>query len=627
MIRWLLALLLWLAAGAAAAQPVEVIRDFSQRIEIQADGSVEVVEEIEVVALGHTIRRGIYRDLRLRALDPAGFLKAGFTLHEATRNGQPETSRVEGTGRGVRIWLGHPDVLLPHGVHRYRLRYRVEEEIRAFAGFDELYWNVNGTEWVFPTLRVTAEVLLPERSTVLQHAAYTGRAGERGRDFRVTRPGPRRIAFATTRPLAAGENLTIAVAFPAGVVVHTDRHAWLRWLLWRDPLEVGGGLLVLLLAYYGAVWWRVGRDPPRGTIIPIYHPSLPPAAMRYIERMAFDRQCTAAALLSLAVKGHLTMAKDAKGEMTLARATPRPGAPEPSVAEGVLLAQLLGGRSHITLSRANQKTLAAAQLAFRRQLDRNFNRVFFNWNSGWSWLGILFTVLGWLVVSLTQPNLLEAAPLLLVVGVVGGVLILVPWQFVIQLRRWRATGRLTDLLGAGVLLLVCAMILGLLGGVALFTMEFLGWRAVVAALALIAVNMLFLHLLRAPTAEGRRALDEIEGTRLYLTVAEADRLRFHNPPDRTPAHFEAMLPYAVALGVETAWTVQFSEVLARADRGEQGSYRPGWYAGGGFDTGDLAGLGTSLADSYGTASAPASSGSGGGGSSGGGGGGGGGGGW
>jgi uncharacterized membrane protein len=163
-----------------------------------------------------------------------------------------------------------------------------------------------------------------------------------------------------------------------------------------------------------------------------------------------------------------------------------------------------------------------------------------------------------------------------------------------------------------------------------FITEFIGWEMVVAGLVLIAVNILFRSLLKAPTEVGRRALDEIEGTRLYLSVAEAERLRFHNPPDRTPEHFEAMLPYAVALGVETAWTRQFTEVLARASTAEHGEYHPRWYHGRRFNGAALSGLGTSLASSYGAAAAPPSSsgsGSGGGGSSGGGGGGGGGGGW
>ncbi len=632
--RRLFAVLLWLAAGTASAQNfppnIEIIRDFTSRIEVQLDGSVEVVEDIEVVALGHAIRRGIYRDLRLRRMDPVGLFKAAFTLHEAMRNGQPETARVEGTGGGVRIWLGNPDVLLPHGVHRYRLRYRMTDEILRLDGFDELYWNVNGTEWTFPALSVRAEVVLPEGATRLRHEGYTGRDGEQGRDYSVTEGDPRRIAFATTRPLAAGENLTIAVAFPPGVVVHSDRFAWLEWLVGRNPLHVGAAVLAVLLAYYSLVWWRVGRDPRGGPIIPIYRPELPPAAMRFIERMRFDGACMAAAVLNLAVKGHVVMAESAKGEITLGRGSPAPGAPQPSAGEAVLMAQLLGTRRSIALTALNQRALATAQSAFRRHLDATFNRVFFKWNSGWSWLGILITVLGWLVLSLTQPNLLETLPLLLFLGVFGAAVLALVANAVSSVRKWRRGGDTTNLAAALVMLLFAALVGGGLALSLAFITEFIGWDMVAAALALIAVNILFRYLLKAPTQVGRRALDEIEGTRLYLTVAEAERLRFHNPPDRTPEHFEAMLPYAVALGVETAWTNQFSEVLARAATAEGGEYHPHWYHGRRFSGASLSGLGSSLASSYAMAAAPpssSSSGSSGGGSSGGGGGGGGGGGW
>ena len=117
---------------------------------------------------------------------------------------------------------------------------------------------------------------------------------------------------------------------------------------------------------------------------------------------------------------------------------------------------------------------------------------------------------------------------------------------------------------------------------------------------------------QAPTAVGREALDEIEGTRRYLTVAEADRLRFHNPPERTPQHFEAMLPYAVALGVETDWTRQFADVLERAAAVPGGGYRPRWYHGSRFSGARLSDLGHTLGASYATAATPKSSSSGGG---------------
>ena len=97
-----------------------------------------------------------------------------------------------------------------------------------------------------------------------------------------------------------------------------------------------------------------------------------------------------------------------------------------------------------------------------------------------------------------------------------------------------------------------------------------------AALALgciLLADMVFYDLLKAPTRLGRKVLDRLEGFELYLSVAEEDRMNFHNPPERTPELFEKFLPYALALGVEQAWGERFAGVLEAAsrDRGRSGS--------------------------------------------------------
>jgi uncharacterized membrane protein len=150
------------------------------------------------------------------------------------------------------------------------------------------------------------------------------------------------------------------------------------------------------------------------------------------------------------------------------------------------------------------------------------------------------------------------------------------------------------------------------------------------------LNITFFFLLKRPTLAGRSLMDEIEGFRMYLSVAEEERLKLSHPPDKTPELFEKYLPYALALDVENEWNDQFATILAAASTapGEAGiGYRPRWYRGtawrpghgGAFSRGLGASLGTAVASSV---TAPgSSSGSGGGGFSGGGGGGGGGGGW
>ena len=144
-------------------------------------------------------------------------------------------------------------------------------------------------------------------------------------------------------------------------------------------------------------------------------------------------------------------------------------------------------------------------------------------------------------------------------------------------------------------------------------------------------NFAFFHWLKAPTLLGRRLIDEVEGFKRYVEIAEKHELDYRYPEGRTPALFERYLPVAVALGIEAQWAEQFSEIIAAAAAHD--GYAPTWYHGSHWQPNRLTSFSTSLGSAFSGAvaasSAPpgSSSGGGGGGFSGGGGGGGGGGGW
>ncbi len=153
---------------------------------------------------------------------------------------------------------------------------------------------------------------------------------------------------------------------------------------------------------------------------------------------------------------------------------------------------------------------------------------------------------------------------------------------------------------------------------------------------MLAAHILFGWLLKAPTPEGRKRMDEVEGLRQYLSVAERDEIgamaapssTSDAPPSLDAARYERLLPYAMALDVEAKWSDRFTRAV-----GVQAAEaaRPRWYHGGtGSTPMGLASMGSSLGSALtqhiSSSSSPpgSSSGSGGGGSSGGGGGGGGG---
>ena len=148
--------------------------------------------------------------------------------------------------------------------------------------------------------------------------------------------------------------------------------------------------------------------------------------------------------------------------------------------------------------------------------------------------------------------------------------------------------------------------------------------------------------MRAPTVAGRKLMDQIDGFKMYLDTAEKNRLNYveKGEPPMTVDRFEAILPFAIALGVEKPWSQRFEADLARnAVAGASGAYSPAWYSGADWRSSSsgisntVSSISTGMSAAMIAAQPSSSSGSGfsggggGGGSSGGGGGGGGGGGW
>jgi len=146
----------------------------------------------------------------------------------------------------------------------------------------------------------------------------------------------------------------------------------------------------------------------------------------------------------------------------------------------------------------------------------------------------------------------------------------------------------------------------------------------------------FAKLLPAYSVEGRKLQDAIQGLRQYLSVAEKDDLARMKAPPQTPQEFARLLPYAVALDVETAWADRFTAILgAAAVTAAVAGYYSSSIGGGQFSGSGLSSSISGMDSTISSAATPPGSssggsgggGGGGGGSSGGGGGGGGGSGW
>jgi uncharacterized membrane protein YgcG len=565
-LRILIAALALLAGGSAFAE--ERILDYGIAVQIGRDGVLDVTERITVRAEGNQIRRGIYRDFPTRYRDRYGNrVVVDLKVLAVLRNDEPEPWFTEERDNGVRINTGNDNFLSVPADYTYTLRYRTTRMLGFFADHDELYWNAIGTGWAFPIDQGRVDVVLPALVEVekLQAEGYTGYQGSRGQDYRAQIVEQGHARWELTRPLQPLEGFTIVLSFPKGLIPPPSAAQRIVWLL-QDNRSILVALLglILLIVYCVREWSRVGRDPRRGVIIARYEPpeGHTPASLRFLRRMGYDMRCFSADVLALAVAGCVRIVRDDgffKDEWRLESTGTAPPAGS-SAGQRALVDRLFkGGERVLVLKKSNASTLSAARRAHSKAINDVLQPRYYKQNSG----------------SIAKGGLLAAASGLLAFWLAG------------------ESGKPA---------------VAVIGGLMVITL------------------LVFGRLVRAPTEAGRKLMDEIEGLKLYLSVAERDELARMSGPDAAPPaldekRYEMLLPYAVALEVEDAWTNKFTAAAGAAAAAEA-TRRIGWYHGGNVsDLGSLSrAVGSSLTSQIASSATPpgSSSGAGGGGSAGGG---------
>jgi hypothetical protein len=625
--------ILFLFTLPAFAQ-AERIDSFSSDVTLRPDGTVEVIETIDIVSAGQAIRRGIVRDIPFTLRnDDGSLLRSDLSVISVTRDGNPEAFARESLSADIaRIRIGSADVLLNNGRHRYEIRYTMSRMARRFADHDELFWNATGNYWDFPILAAVSRVSLPARWSIDGTIGYTGAPGSTEQGVTITRPAANIAVFRADRGLASGEGMSVAVRFAKGLLTEPEgAQGAYYWLSDRRDIILPVLAVILVLGYNLLAWSAVGRDPKKGTIFPRFHPptGYSPALVHYIANWGWARSgwtAFTAAIFNLGVKGLVAIDNTDK-VLTISHRGKAPAEPLPPGEAAIN--EFLTGKGRVTVNRTDGPELAKAKAEFTRRIEGENRQVYFRHNFGYVLLGIVISI--------------ACLALMLWLGVLD------PEYMFLAIAAGVGVGMLTGLLrafwagnGIGrIILIAWALIFG--GNLAgAFSGAFQNLSIdppLVATASIVLINVAFAILMRAPTVQGRARMDEIDGLKMYLETAEKNRLNMDKEPPMTIERFERLLPYAIALGVEKPWSEHFAAALARNEVTDAPrDYAPAWYRGGGFSSGSTGFSNAVSAMATGMSAAmisaqPASSsssgfsGGGGGGGSGGGGGGGGGGGW
>ncbi|MDY7527088.1 MULTISPECIES: DUF2207 domain-containing protein [unclassified Cryobacterium] len=486
-----------------------------------------------------------------------------------------------------------------HGAQTYVITYTQRDVtlVPTDAQDEEFYWEVNGTGWAQPfgsvsaTLTVDPELTgrLTGQARCLQGSTNSSAdCSEISTDSSAAATTGTRIS-ASSGSLAAHEGLTLVVGFTPGTFVPRDNSFFASPI---PAVGLAGAVLALVCAALAialrATRWR--NAPGRPTIIAEY---LPPKGVNLLQAGEVTRTSTkaiTAQFLQFAVRGNVR------------------------VLEG-------SGSKHYLLELRDTRGVDATEL---------------------SMLGHLFPGLK----PGTQRDLKKKSTSL-TTALQGELRATRRAAIPAGFREKKGGSLRSALLG----LSVVGGLVAVLGGVVGLALEIGGaWPFLVLLAGLIgAITTVSLaSSIRPLTAAGAELRDYLEGVRLYIGVAETDRLRVLQSPQgalRSPYRpepgspemmvdpgqplqvlklYERLLPFAVLFGQEKDWSAVLGEYYA------QSRSQPDWYYGtgafnAGFFAASLSGFASSTTSAWsGTASSSSSSGFGGGGSVGGGGGGGGG---
>lgn len=490
-----------------SAQAVEQITSYQVEINVAQDGLLGVVEKIDY-DFGASDRHGIFRNIPTEYKTALGKFNLKLNDISVTNNfGQQIPFTTTQSDGEIKLKIGDPDKTVS-GVQSYTISYQVRRAINFFPEHDELYWNAIGSGWTVPILTSSIKVNLPAAATKTE--CFLGPNGS-------TNTGCTKLAQDTTAPqfiyqlpLLAGEGFTIVVAMPSGTITKPTTLQKITDVI-VDNGVVAVPIIVFLVMLY--LWNRFGKDAKgRGTIVAQFEPpqGLSPLYLGTLVDGKLDNKDFSAEIIFMAVHGYLKIDR----------------------IETKTILWFKGQDYQLTKLKPADQFLSAQG-----------NKLF----------EALFGSLDVVHLSDFKSNPSFGLKMRAIPSAV--------YKELKQAGYYKYDPNLVR-----ILTIVAGIFIGF--GLAFISANFYGALGVISGIISGLIIIIFGVIMPARTKLGAETREYILGLKLYLGVAEKDRLAFANAPEKKPQVFEALLPFAVALGVEKQWAKQFEGIY---------NQQPNWY--------------------------------------------------
>ena len=441
-----------------------------------------------------------------------------------------------------------------NGKHSYTISYDYDIGLDKNNKYDELYFNIIGTEWDTNISNVTFKITMPKEFDASKLGFSYGEYGESNTDNISYDVDGNVITGSFDRTLLAGEGLNVRLELPEGYFIRKSVSSSLLEC-WYYIIPILGVLFSYL------IWKKYGKDDQVVDIVSFYPPeNMNSLDVAFAKKGSVNSNDAVSLLVYLASKGYIKIVEDkkSKSRFTIQKVKEYDGNnKEEELFFRGLFKKVWDSISSDELNESFYLTINS--ILTKKNSTANRKEIFNNKSSNKRYILFLFMLitssLSTIIPALGY-KLSDVIFSIIICNLIGIVALIIVG--IIYDNNCTKKG-LNSALGFAFFFVLALAVANftIIGFEYIYydTVYLIGFILCMVCTYLI---YFFYLIVTKRTEYGNKVLGEVNGFKKFLETAEKDKLESLVHDD--PSYFYNILPYAYVLGVSDAWIKQFEGI-------------------------------------------------------------------
>ncbi len=441
-----------------------------------------------------------------------------------------------------------------NGKHSYTISYDYDIGLDKNNKYDELYFNIIGTNWDTDISNVTFKITMPKEFDASKLGFSYGEYGESNTDNISYDVDGNVITGSFEGTLLAGEGLNVRMVLPEGYFIRKSVGSSLLEC-WYYIIPILGVLISYL------IWKKYGKDDQIVDVVSFYPPeNMNSLDVAFAKKGSVNSNDAVSLLVYLASKGYIKIVEDkkSKSRFTIQKVKEYDGNnKEEELFFRGLFKKVWDSISSDELNESFYLTINS--ILTKKNSTANRKEIFNNKSSNKRYILFLFMLitssLSTIIPALGY-KLSDVIFSIIICNLIGIVALII--VAIIYDNNCTKKG-LNSALGFAFFFVLALAVANftIIGFEYIYydTVYLIGFILCMVCTYLI---YFFYLIVTKRTEYGNKVLGEVNGFKKFLETAEKDKLESLVHDD--PSYFYNILPYAYVLGVSDAWIKQFEGI-------------------------------------------------------------------